>query len=462
MSRLNWRREALFLSIAGMETCWIVGWSRAILGSSDSTRGGLAWWSVWLLYLIALATARTLSRLKLRASLWIVGGLALLTALIQANLNAQAGWLDLAWLPGLLSRQADPTAARGFVALLLGLGVWFQASRVFACFGDTRATVRRFQTGVLVWVALVLFTLRFPAPVNDLVVAYFGWGLLVMALTRIEEVAEVDPGAAGSFGRKWMLTLAATLFAVGGLALLLSRVITVRTLRWLLTPLAILAQIVIFALVVLFTALASQILPLLKYLLGDRLTDSFRKNLENLGENVREIRPGQIPESGPSTQLAQALQIVFVVGLMLVVVWLLVRSFRQWRMRQYATPGGVRETVESEGTLAQDLLSYWRHLKETAGSRRLFRRHGIESAQAIYASLLAWLAAANHPRQPEQTPYEYQPVAEKALPTCWSQLQAITEAYVRAHYGEAEIDGEELTRLQEAWAHIKSDQAGGR
>jgi hypothetical protein len=307
-----------------------------------------------------------------------------------------------------------------------------------------------------------LFTLRFPAPVNDLVAAYFGWGLLAMALTRIEEVAEVDPGGVGSFGHKWMFTLAATLLLVGGMALLLSRVITIGVLRWLLAPLAILAQIFIFALALLFTALASQVLPLLKYLLGDRLADALRRNLENLGENVQEMRPGQIPDSGPSTQLAQALQIVFVVGLVLVVVWLLVRSFRQWRMRQYATPGGERETVEPEGTLVQDLLGYWRHLQERAGSRPLFRRRGVESAQAIYANLLAWLAAANHPRQPEQTPHEYRPVAEEALPACRTQLQAITEAYVRAHYGEAEISGEELAGLQEAWRHIKSDREGER
>ncbi len=465
LPEVNWRREGLFLAIAGMETCWIAGWSRALLRRPEVGGGGLTWWSVWGLYVMALIVTRALSRLRLRGGVWILTGLALLGSflLIQINLDSSAGRPDWGWLPDLVSRQAEPEVARKFLAWLLGLLIWVQAMRVPACFGDVRATLRRFQVGVLLVAGLVLFSLRFEAPVTDLVLAYFGLGLLTLALTRIEEVAEKDPRAAGTFGRKWGLTLAAALLLTLGGALLLSRVVTVDVVRWILTPLITLAWMLLFAVVVLFSFLLSQLLPLIAYLLGDDLSERFRETLEGFGESVQNVAPEQGGKGGPNLALAQALQGVFVVGLLLLLVGLLVYSFRKWRLRQYGTsPGGVRETVEPEGTWAQDVVDYVRHLRRRADLGRWVRRPGDGSVMAIYASLQAWLAAGGYPRRPEQTPYEYQTLAQEALPAHQAQVQAITEAYVRVHYGQDPVDARELSRLQRAWRRIKAARRGER
>ena len=166
-----------------------------------------------------------------------------------------------------------------------------------------------------------------------------------------------------------------------------------------------------------------------------------------------------MPLFGP--ELFEALKVIFFVLLFLFVVWLVIRSFRRWRMYQYATPGGTREQIEFEGTLAQDLAEFlqdrWRRLQQAADLRRIFARLGSDSVRAIYANLLAMLAAADRPRQPEQTPYEYEPVAEEALPTRKTDIRAITQAYVRVRYGEEETDPEELARMQDAWKRIKAE-----
>ena len=77
--------------------------------------------------------------------------------------------------------------------------------------------------------------------------------------------------------------------------------------------------------------------------------------------------------------------------------------------------------------------------------------------RAIYANLLALMAAADHPRQPAQTPYEYEPGVEALLPARQAEISALTEAFVRARYGEVEVDAQELARLQEAWERIRVD-----
>ena len=122
--------------------------------------------------------------------------------------------------------------------------------------------------------------------------------------------------------------------------------------------------------------------------------------------------------------------------------------------------GGFADMVSS-GTVAEDLKGFlrdqWQRVRGAADLSRLLRRDGTGSARAIYANMLALLAAANRPRRPEQTPYELVPVAEEVLPTHQAEIAAITEAYVRVRYGEVTINADELAQLQKAWERMKAD-----
>jgi hypothetical protein len=457
MGIVNWRREGLFLAIAGMEACWIVAWSRVLLAQSESALTGLSWWGVLMLYVAALTTARILWRLERGRSAWLFGVLALLTSVLLL-------WLSLGHTPRLLSRPSDPSVFSELLILLVGLLAWFRAQRIPEHVGDMRSMARHFQVGVLIMVGALLVTLGIPAQITDLVIAYFGFGLLAIALTRIEEVTRTRSGGAAPFNLKWVATLVTTLVVAGVAVLLASQVITVGTVRWLLRPFATLLNVVLFLVVMLVTTLVVQLMRLLRWLLGDISVGKMEEVAQDLRELTSPVpQPEDVPETSLlSPQIQEALWVSFVVLVLLVALWLLVRSFRRWRMREYATPGAVRESVDAEATLAEDLADYlreqWRRLREL-DLRRLFQRLGQEmgSVRAIYASLLALLAAADHPRQPEQTPYEFQPLAEEALPTREADIADITEAYVRARYGELEASPEELARLQEAWRRVRTD-----
>jgi hypothetical protein len=326
--------------------------------------------------------------------------------------------------------------------------------------GDTRGATRTFQIGLLALVAALLVSLWFPAPMNDLVIAFFGFGLLAVALSRIEEVARAEPGGAASLNLKWAAALAATLLIVGVTTLLAAQLITVETARWVLRPFIILINMLLFVVVIIATVLAMQILPLLQALFKNLPWDQIQENLRELQETSPLALQEEASNSGLSPRILQALQISLIVLLVAVALWVIVRSFRRWQMRQYGTAGGVRETVVPDGTLAEDLAAYlrdqWRRLRGT-DLRRLFRRVGTASARAIYVNLLALMAAADHPRQPEQTPYEYEPIPEEVLPMRRSEIAAITEAYVRARYGEVKISAEELAHLQEAWKRVQAE-----
>ena len=262
MDILNWRREGLFLAIAGMETCWIVAWSRILMAELQAEIPQLSWWSLFALYVIGLTTARLASRLAPRYGPWIISGLAVLTSLLLLLVNL--GGTFSAWLS--LSNLAR---AESVVTLLFGFLIWVLALRTPPQAGDTRAIARRFQIGVALISAFALTTLRVPtlrdSANTDLIVAYFACGLLAVALTRIEEVARTEPSGAAPFNVKWIVTLTTTLLVAGVTTLFATNVLTVDAIRWLLRPVANVLSALLYAIVFIATsalwALVSLLLP---------------------------------------------------------------------------------------------------------------------------------------------------------------------------------------------------------
>jgi hypothetical protein len=77
------------------------------------------------------------------------------------------------------------------------------------------------------------------------------------------------------------------------------------------------------------------------------------------------------------------------------------------------------------------------------------------SIRRIYANLLRLAAELGYPRSRAQTPYEYLLVLYEALPDSESEVELITEAYVKAHYGQVPDTREELLRIRESWERVR-------
>ncbi len=77
------------------------------------------------------------------------------------------------------------------------------------------------------------------------------------------------------------------------------------------------------------------------------------------------------------------------------------------------------------------------------------------SVRHIYANLLRLAAHRGHKRPPAQTPYEFQVVLNAVLSGHEADIQTITQAYVRAHYGQVPDSRAELNRIREAWRRIR-------
>lgn len=259
--------------------------------------------------------------------------------------------------------------------------------------------------------------------------------------------------------------MAVALLVIALLALLGSQILTVDTVRTLLRPVVLLIQLVLGAIAVLVGLLGQYVLfPLLMRLLAGLFGDGL--DLQPL-EPLPQEQPAE-PIQGEQAQslltdpaFLNAMRVVGLALFTLIVLWLVVRSFRRWR-RTYATAGGVREAAVAEGNLAGDVANYlrdqWRRLRDAADVRRMLRLRNAGSIRAIYTNMLTLMAVARRPRELGQTPYEYEPVVTGALPTQHADVEAITDAYVRARYGEQDIDSAEFERLRDAWRRVRDEQ----
>ena len=94
---------------------------------------------------------------------------------------------------------------------------------------------------------------------------------------------------------------------------------------------------------------------------------------------------------------------------------------------------------------------------------RVFDRwYAAASIRRIYARMVAEASRPGYPRPGSDTPFEYLPTLVKSWPGMKPQLEAITVAYVRVHYGEFPETAEELQSIRTAWDQIRrSPEAPG-
>ena len=84
------------------------------------------------------------------------------------------------------------------------------------------------------------------------------------------------------------------------------------------------------------------------------------------------------------------------------------------------------------------------------------KRRSAESIRRLYASVVDLAQEAGYPRDLAETPYEHRPILYQAFPGGEEAVDAITEAYVRVHYGEVPDTQEEMEQLRRHWQALQT------
>jgi hypothetical protein len=422
--------------------------------------------SLLLIHYLVRAVLGVLQRPWLRGAVLGFAIVGTATLAVHAVLDPDLPLWRLAW-PVRLARWLGDTSAQALVVpreaflFLLVVFLWWRGLALAQRATSTEDVAYRFRVGVLVLsVTAALGSLVLSWAVEYVVFGYFFTSLLAVAAARAGEASD-KAGAGGSVvGFGWLagLVLAGLLLTLT--AMLVASGMTGDNLALLVRPLVAVARAVVAAIVFLAALLARLVVPAVPPIQPDADQSPLDEVLPPLGTTPTpgfDLEPGRLPVP----ELA-ALRAVAVLGAGVVIIVLVVLSAR-WLRR--SDDGRKRADIESvwQGV---DVARALKRLRLRAGSRIGQWVSGARSSLAqawttmtikrLYGRVLRLAQRRGYPRGVHETPYEFLPTLEHALPELEGPLAVVTEAYVAVHYGELPEDPSLLDDVIRAWERIRA------
>ncbi len=462
---VDWIKELLYLTLATAEACvlypWYLLFNRLAANEAHAMPPVAMIVLMWIPYLLAgLLNRSALTADRKQAA---VAALMLLMALIVVRISVYGDHhlLDWTWFITLADRLFGlldafppdlPVIGAVFVA-------WWRGIILSRHDYDMHQVGFHFRLGIIILVGYFVVHLSgFEENALISVIGYFFFGLLTVALARVLEVGGIHSSTLGS--RQWIAILIGASAGSMTLAMLVAALFSRQVLGMLLTRfkgawnlVTGLVWYVVAALIYLFFPLVEWIIDVARQLqrqggvqdeqlFGSPLTGQ----LETLEyQNLR-------PVLGYCNTI---LMIVLFVGGVVLIARLIRRMLAQEETGQTVE----RESLGSLNDLANDLrnglkqgLDNLRAWIDRLGDRR---KRSAASIRRIYASMVDLASEAGYPRRPAATPYEYSPTLCRAFPGGEEAVRAITEAYVRVHYGQLPDTPEEMQQIVRHWERLQ-------
>ena len=467
----NWRKETLYATLVAAEMCWLTPWALVITQQAAvATSYGPAL-TLGFLVLGVVYFSRIMDRLQfdlLYQRAMLIFAVVITTFLIMRSfLYSGYGLFDFGWLGkaggALLNFYSLPPEA-GVVVVVFFL--WWRGLSIGQRSLTFLGVAFSFRLGVLLLIfsTPLLFMLNYDSTV--LIPPFFFFSLMAVALARVEEVNQAKGGVGAPFNFTWLTILLGSIVVVLATAWLISQMYSVegfaQVLRWLEPVFDPLLRVVGYILVLLIRLLE----PLLRWFFEifqgafENVAQSI-EGLESLGPlpmpDLSTTEPAQPPRLLMDVSRYVCLSLLGVGALMVLALTLRRRLDRRRRGDE------IRESLWSSAAFADGVLGSlrdgWDRFRDMAGLVGQFgpgmRLYAAVSIRKIYANMARLAEKQGFPRQPAQTPYEYLPALGLAFPDCQAEATAITEAYVKVHYGEAPESIRELQRIREHWQQIQ-------
>jgi len=478
---LNWQLETLLLALAGMEICWFtplfLAFTRSAWVFPPYLVALMLWFLVWGMMRLALFLAQR----QIGSPLYelIVIGMVVLSSLLVIRLYVYWGtpWHDWSWLPATGRSLTHLIQGISDEVIVLGtmLFLWWRAISLSQQDHSFQSVGYEFRRNVLLLiVSMLILSYLVGSEVDVFVAPFFFCCLLAVALARVKDKSQVSGGIERPFGPRWLAILIAASLLVLGLGWLLGHVYSVEgfgtLLAWM-DPFFVWMGRAAGWLVVQFLRLLGPLMEwvinTLNRLLDDRLFQAPQSGSDELLRQMQE----EVGEYGAPPAWVLFLgrylcpTLIVVAALLLIVVWLERR--RRWRRRVVEDE---RESLwEEAGTGLEPgglLQQAWERLRELVGQVGRFgigrRLYAAISVRYIYANVIRLAERRGVPRPPAKTPNEFLRLLVQAFPENEADLERLTEAYVKVHYGELLADHQELDELRACWERLRGAAAARR
>jgi hypothetical protein len=462
---VDWVEELLYLNLAAMEACVIYPWYLLLNALSEDMGRGVPLWGMCVLLWIPYLLAGVLNRGELAPDRKqaLVAGLVILTALVTVRLHVYGDvpFGNLGWIAEFTERlfTAFSRLPPDLVVMVLVFVGWWRGIVLSRKDYDTQQVGFHFRVGIVVFMAYFLVTI-FGQRVNvvAVVLAYFFFGLMSIALARILEVGGIHKSSLGS--KQWVAVLIGSSLGNLVLALLVSFLFSRQMLQaflgWTRPAWRTFARLVWYALgILLYLAfpLVEWVVALVRQWRDKGVAveqDLFGSPLTNPLEAVQmEEGPAWLP------YCHTILMVLAVVGGLLLVARLIRRMAAERAERKELERESVWSGQDFADDLKNSLQQGWEQVKAFLGQLGDRRRRSAASIRKLYASMVDLATEAGYPRHKAETPYEYRPTLYRAFAKGEEAVDAITEAYVRVHYGEVPGTRAEMSQLVQYWEQLQ-------
>jgi hypothetical protein len=472
--RAQWRKELLYLILALMENCWLYAWLTLLLGHGLSRSLPFAATLSMLLlatYLTRLLHARE-TPLLVQRSLTLL--LAVLSSLLLLRLHAYGDHRisDLSWLGSFLW-EASNIMQRISPALVLfcaGLYLWARGIALAQRDLGVESVGFSFRLGIIAFVWLFLIQIFTPGgDAVQLTFGYFFVGLIAVGLARIESVSQSHLGIRSPFNASWLGILAGSTLAVSALSVAAAALFSLRnivaalnTITPVIAVLGKLASPLWIALAWLLELLINFLIRIFSGLFGEQSLEPTA--LTRIAGELQQFQQAQ-PVQGALRIILQIIKWSFLGLAFLSALAIMAFSISRLR-RALLEQSAEQQAIWESGRTAEDkssaTQSRWQRLRDELQARLARLRgqdYSLASIRQIYASLVRLATACGFPRRQAETPYEYTSTLHRAFAGCEEEVQLITEAYVRVHYGERSFPVAYVQRIRDAWLAIRVRQA---
>jgi len=399
--------------------------------------------------------------------------LAVASSLVLLRVYAYPSYsiTDLSWLRRFGSETANvlQRIPVSLAVFLTGFYVWWRGIQLGQRSLAIESVGFSFRLGIIAFLWLFLSRLFFSAPdAVPFAFLYFLTGLMVMGLARVEDVTTSAVGIRTPFNSAWMGILGFSALAVSSLSIVAVNVFSLQNIaawmralrpafRWVVRLTSPLQAIVAL---ILEWVLSLIIRMFNRALVGGELPES-----SEVGEFLEALQEFQnrTPSQG-ALRIWQIIQWVTIALGFILILALVAFSVGRVQRAVQESRSAQHETAWESGAFqgAQEVLgSRWGRLREQL-SAQLARLRGEEyslvSIRKTYASLARLASAAGYPRGEAETPYEYVASLREAFPHSRQEIQLITDAYVRVHYGQRSFQPQYVQRVRDAWLSIRAHQ----
>ena len=473
---LNWRQGIVVICLAGMEVCWL----RPLLvflvqGQANDALPPLA---ILVLILVAYWTSRVLIASRVRLS-W--ARVLILSVAALSIVGASWFWrydqyfpLDPAWIGSWLanlSRALSTLHQPDLIALLAGVYLWWRGITMSRIGQPFDRVFDSFRVGLvlLLLVSLAQSVTGWELQVLPYAFEFFLFGLAGMALARLNEIDESGQLRLRR-DRYWLVILVTAIALVLGLGMasaMLFGVDVSGVLAAILGPIAWLFQVVVYIVLLMLGYLAQLLVSLIQVVFPPippgQPIESVATGLE------ASVTPVIMEPYGLPPAIEFGVKVFLGVGLALLLLYILARAIRRWQRAAPESPEEVHESIFSAAALGDDLNSWLRNLWNNLTVRRRRPGTGLPlldendplyasfAIRRLYAELLAVAAAVGLDRAPGQTPYEYLPHLQVALPQHTDASVDFTVAYARARYDALRTTRADLEAARAAWDRLRED-----